>query len=96
MKIDGRCHCGEIAYEAEADPGALRLCHCTDCQTLSGSAFRANVSVSTEHFKLLVGTPKRYVKTVENGNERLLAFWGNCGTPIYACAPVDRGAIRFD
>lgn len=20
MKIDGRCHCGYIAYEAEADP----------------------------------------------------------------------------
>ena len=54
----------------------------------SGSAFRANVSVSTEHFKLLAGTPKRYVKTAESGNERLQAFCGNCGTPIYACAPA--------
>jgi hypothetical protein len=46
------------------------------------------VFVSTEHFKLLAGTPKHYVKTAENGNERLLAFCGNCGTPIYARAPV--------
>jgi hypothetical protein len=30
MKIDGRCHCGEITFEAEVDPDALRICHCTD------------------------------------------------------------------
>jgi hypothetical protein len=59
VKIDGRCHCGQIEFETEAGPAALRICHCMDCQTLSGAAFRANVSVSTEHFKLLAGTPKR-------------------------------------
>jgi hypothetical protein len=53
-----------------------------------GRSFRANVFVSTEHFKLLAGTPKHYVNTAESGNERLLAFCGNCGTPIYACAPA--------
>src|SRR6516164_2510748 len=41
MKIDGRCHCGEITFEGEVDPDALNICHCTDCQTLSGSAFRS-------------------------------------------------------
>jgi hypothetical protein len=28
MKIDGRCHCGEITFEAAADPDALHICHC--------------------------------------------------------------------
>jgi len=60
MKIDGRCHCGEITFEAEVDPEALRICHCTDCQTLSGSAFRANIPAPAEHFVLLSGTPKTY------------------------------------
>ena len=41
MKIDGGCHCGYITYEAEADPAHTAICHCTDCQTLSGSAFGA-------------------------------------------------------
>ena len=40
MKIDGECLCGDVAYEAEIDPENVGLCHCTDCQTLSGSAFR--------------------------------------------------------
>jgi hypothetical protein len=86
MKIDGHCHCGEITFEAEVDPDALNICHCTDCQTLSGTAFRVNIPAPAEHFVLLSGTPKTYIKTAESGNKRLHAFCGNCGTPIYACA----------
>src|SRR5215472_5089048 len=72
MKIDGRCHCGEITFEAEVDPDALNICHCTDCQTLSGSAFRVNIPAPGEHF-VLHGTPKTYIKTAESGNKRLHA-----------------------
>jgi hypothetical protein len=43
MHIDGACHCGKITYEAEVDPEAVGICHCTDCQTLSGTAFRTVV-----------------------------------------------------
>ena len=86
MKIDGHCHCGQITFEAEVDPNALNICHCTDCQTLSGTAFRVNIPAPAEHFVLLSGTPKTYIKTAESGNKRLHAFCGNCGTPIYACA----------
>jgi hypothetical protein len=43
MKIDGRCHCGNVSYEAEIDPEKVMICHCTDCQMLSGSAFRTVV-----------------------------------------------------
>src|SRR6516165_601867 len=85
MKIDGHCHCGAITFEAEVDPDALTICHCTDCQTLTGSAFRVNIPAPAEHF-VLRGTPKTYVKTAESGNKRLHAFCGNCGTPIYASA----------
>jgi hypothetical protein len=86
MKVDGQCHCGAIAFEAEVDPEGLTICHCTDCQTLSGSAFRTNIAAQAAHFVLLRGTPKTYVKTAESGNKRLHAFCGDCGTPIYACA----------
>jgi hypothetical protein len=44
MKIDGRCHCGQITYEAEVEPNAMFICHCTDCQTLTGTAYRAVVT----------------------------------------------------
>jgi hypothetical protein len=89
MKIDGHCHCGQIAFEAEVDPAALNICHCTDCQMLTGSAFRVNIAAPAEHFRLLRGTVNSYIKTAESGNQRRHAFCGNCGTPIYACAIED-------
>ena len=89
MKIDGHCHCGRIAFEAEVDPAAVTICHCTDCQRLTGSAFRANVQALAAQFVLRSGMPKSYVKTAESGNRRRHAFCGDCGTPIYACAVDD-------
>jgi hypothetical protein len=89
MKIAGRCHCGRITFEAEVDPATVTICHCADCQTLTGSAFRANIPAAAGSFVLRTGTPKSYVKTAESGNQRRHAFCGDCGTPIYACAPGD-------
>lgn len=86
MKIDGGCHCGEIRYEAEVDPEKVEICHCADCQTLSGSAYRTVVPALEGTFKLLSGQPKPYFKTAENGSKRAQMFCPNCGTPIYSSA----------
>jgi hypothetical protein len=87
MKIDGRCHCGAITYEAEIDPAKVLVCHCTDCQSLSGSAFRVAVLAEGDSFKLRSGQPKVYVKTTaESGTLRDQAFCPDCGSPIYASA----------
>ena len=74
MKIDGSCHCGFITYEGEIDPEKVGVCHCTDCQSLTGSAFTTSVSTDKEAFKLLSGQPKIYVKTAESGAKRAQAF----------------------
>jgi hypothetical protein len=84
MKIDGQCHCGYITYEAEADPANARICHCTGCQTLSGSAFRTGVFTTEGSFKLNSGAPTIYVKTAESGVQHPEAFCPKCGSPIYA------------
>jgi hypothetical protein len=87
MDVEGRCHCGAITYEAEVDPQRVTICHCTDCQTLTGTAFRVTVPAARETFVLRTGTPKIYVKTTaESGNVRVQAFCETCGTPIYAAA----------
>ena len=62
MKIDGSCHCGFIKYEAEVNPDEVYICHCADCQSISGSPFRWAVSVPEEHFKLLSGEPNSPLK----------------------------------
>ena len=69
MKITGKCHCGEIRYEAEIDVNMVGICHCTDCQILSGSAFRTIVITVSDKFKLIAGELKSYVKTAESGTK---------------------------
>jgi hypothetical protein len=94
MKIDGSCHCGAIRYEAEIDPAKVSLCHCTDCQKLSGSAFRMTVQAAEADFRILAGEPKAYVKTAESGAKRIQAFCPDCGTPLYATS-VGEGPKMF-
>jgi hypothetical protein len=87
MKVEGQCHCGQITFEAEIDPQTVGICHCTDCQTLTGSAYRVTVHAPPAKFVLRSGTPRIYIKIAESGNERAHGFCGNCGTPIYATDP---------
>lgn len=93
MKIDGACHCGFITFEAEVDPEKTTVCHCADCQTLSGSPYRASVQATPDKFRLLSGEPTIYVKTAESGSRRAQAFCPKCGSPIYATAHDDPTAM---
>ena len=84
MKVDGACACGAIRIEAEADPENTNMCHCTDCQTATGTAFRVSVRVQGAMLKI-TGKPAIYVKTTaESGNPRVQAFCGACGSPLYS------------
>ncbi len=89
MKIDGACACGAIRIEGEADPEKTQICHCTDCQTGTGTAFRVSIPVPGATFKM-TGQPKLYLKTTaDSGRPRMQAFCGQCGSPIYSTTPGD-------
>ncbi len=89
MKIDGSCHCGAIRYEAEIDPAGVYLCHCSDCQAISGSPFRWAVTIPASDYRLLAGEPKTYVKTAENGAINHQVFCPDCASPLYSTTPVN-------
>ena len=84
MHVDGACHCGYIRFEAEVDADSVNICHCTDCQHITGTAYRLTVQSQKDAFKLLTGEPSIYVKTAESGNQRAQAFCPKCGTQLYA------------
>ena len=89
MRIDGGCSCGAIKIEGEADPEKTQVCHCTDCQTGTGSAFRVSTPVPGATFRM-TGQPTNYVKTTaESGNPRVQAFCPQCGSSIYSTTPGD-------
>jgi hypothetical protein len=94
VKVDGACFCGYLAFEAEIDPATVVLCHCRDCQILSGSAFRIVVPAIEGTFRLTSGTPTIYAKVADSGNRRNLAFCPKCGTAIYS-GPADEKSKYF-
>jgi hypothetical protein len=75
-----------LPYEADIDPDKILICHCSDCQTLSGSAFRVVDYTREDAFRLLAGELKIYVKTSGSGNKRPQSFCPECGTPICTTA----------
>jgi hypothetical protein len=83
MQIDGQCHCGRVRYEADIDPQKVTICHCTDCQALTGSPYRVTVICSAGEVRLTGKPPKVYAKKGENGLTRFQHFCEQCGSPLF-------------
>lgn len=92
MQIDGACHCGAVSFTAEIDPSRVMVCHCTDCQVLSGAPFRAVVAAPIETLNV-TGPTKRYIKVAQSGNRRAQVFCPECGTPLWATAPENPTSV---
>lgn len=74
--------CGEVRFEIKNEPIVSALCHCKDCQKLSGSAFSSGLFFPKDslHFK------KNNISTYEyaggSGAKMTRQFCKTCGTPI--------------
>jgi len=97
MHIDGQCHCGRVTFEADIDPSRVSVCHCTDCQQLTGSPYRVTALCSEAQVRV-VGRPKVYAKTGDNGRTRFQHFCADCGSPLFTSGEdggLDDWGIRW-
>lgn len=92
LRVHGSCHCGAISYEATVDTERVTICHCTDCQNLTGTAYRVSVPARVEDFRLLRGEPRVYFKVGDSGNRRAQFSCAYCGSPMYTQAAVTHPA----
>ncbi len=90
MHVTGACHCGAITFSADVDESRVLVCHCTDCQVLSTSAFRVGAIVLRETFQIH-GRTKEYRKVGTSGSVRVQVFCPDCATGIYSYTPGDAG-----
>jgi hypothetical protein len=61
----------------------LYACHCTDCQTQSGSAFALSMVVSRSGVVITSGEPKVWRRVHESGRAAGCLFCGDCGTRLW-------------
>jgi hypothetical protein len=81
--LEGGCTCGAIRYRLTGEPLATFVCHCTECQRQSGSAFAMSLMIPRDSFALLRGALRSYTRTSDSGRELGIAFCGDCGTRIF-------------
>ena len=83
MRIDGQCHCGRVTYQADIDPHRVSICHCTDCQQLTGSPYRVTVICSAQDIRMTGKAAKIYARKGDSGRTRFQHFCAECGSPLF-------------
>lgn len=81
--LSGGCQCGSVRYKLEGPIIRLNICHCSDCQRQSGSAFGMSLVISPETFQLTSGVLKNFEITADSGRSKIGAFCSGCGVRIY-------------
>lgn len=79
--IEGGCLCGRVRYSADAEPAFVSVCHCTDCQKFSGSAFATVVGVPASALRV-TGTLKTFTKVGDSGKPIHRCFCPECGCGV--------------
>ena len=92
---EGGCQCGAVRYRVEGEPRGLAVCHCTECQRQSGSAFGMSLIVPRESFQLLRGEPKTFTRTADSGRLVECAFCPACGTRVYHAPEAMRDTLNL-
>ncbi len=86
-KPEGGCACGAVRYRLESAPMYVHCCHCTSCQTETGTAFALNLLIEADRVTLISGAPKCVMIPSESGKGQKVwrcpacdvAVWSNYG-----------------
>ena len=81
MLLTGRCLCGGVTYECNAEPLSMKYCHCDTCRRVTGSAFNVGVGVPGEDLHV-AGEIRTHTHT---GVTR--EFCPVCGSPLFTRGP---------
>ncbi|MCP5082795.1 MAG: GFA family protein [Alphaproteobacteria bacterium] len=87
----GRCLCGQVAYEFEGKINWCGHCHCESCRRNTSSAVATFFAVPRSAYRFTGREPQAYVSS--KGVRRL--FCGNCGSPIAYEADAYKHEIHF-
>lgn len=79
--LSGSCLCGDVTFKCEDQFSQFHLCHCTQCQKVTGSAHVSNLFCAPTNIEWLTGEDK--IKRYQvPGRSLVSSFCGNCGSPV--------------
>lgn len=84
----GGCLCGDVRYSLREDPVTVYACHCTDCQTETGSAVYLAVVVPAAALAYTRGKPVPWQVALADGRSKGSDHCERCKTKIGAASKV--------
>jgi len=81
VKITGSCLCGKVSFENEDSFEQFHLCHCIQCQKMTGSAHASNLFTTPDNIKWITGI--KLIKRFDvPGRSISNAFCTECGGAV--------------
>ena len=80
----GSCVCAAVRFEITAEPIALLCCHCTECQTASGSSFVLSMKVPLGGVTVVHGEAKPYLRPEADGQNRRVFRCPRCLAALWS------------
>ena len=85
--LAGGCACGAIRYEIAQDPFVVYVCHCTDCQGITSSAFSIGMVIADAGFSVTGREPRAVTGgRAESGRVKHRFICPDCGTWLFGQA----------
>jgi hypothetical protein len=81
LPLTGRCQCGAVSYRINGAPLSFYLCHCTECQKQSASAFGESLQVNTADVSY-AGELGHFFRVTDSGRNVDAVFCPKRGTRI--------------
>lgn len=99
--LEGGCACGSVRYRLTDSPMFVHCCHCSCCQTETGSAFVLNALIENDRVETLKGAPEPVLTPSESGKGQQVwrcpdckvALWSNYGGAVDALRFVRIGTL---
>jgi hypothetical protein len=92
--ISGGCLCGKVRYTAATEPMFVGLCHCSDCQIFTGSAFAVVIALPKPAVTVS-GVLKGFAKPGSSGKPIERLFCPECGASIMDEAQAMPGIVMI-
>jgi hypothetical protein len=90
--LEGGCQCGAVRYRYEGEVLNIFVCHCTDCQKQSGSAFGMGLWLYESELRRLSGKLRTWVRRLPSNQDMLCEFCETCGTRVFHTSESNRAA----
>ncbi|MGQ0660390.1 GFA family protein [Sphingosinicella sp.] len=94
-ELEGGCACGAVRYRLNAAPMFVHCCHCTSCQTETGSAFVINALIEASEVETTKGAAEPLLTPSESGRGQQIWRCPDCRVALWSNYGGANDAIRF-